>query len=688
VLNLEGYDQRCDLFSLGGIIYFLLSQKECHLCHISCQHKLDQLKDDIPLNHEKSSLIPIMMNLLNVDPKERMSIEEIVEKLEGDMEILKRHSIVLNFKNEENRSPVPLENIKEYVEKSPEKILRLNLKDRHQGTSHHSKKLYIDYFQYCTKEYLNNEEFMLKAAKINVDSLKYASDELKSNKQFIMKAIEINEKSATFASPELIKHDKDIALIILKGDTFGQKFKHFSLKLQHDKDFIIEAIKHCRIVRESFIPIYLQYDKEFVKELVIKTGASSIRYFPDSIRNDKELLIQLVEISKSTLQYSKWNESKEFVESLIDKNPEFVLYISSRLKNDFKFILKIVKKNIICFNYVDSRLRSDKNLIKEIIQEYPIATEFISKKLKNDSSFALELVSINGECLKYLPMNLRDNITIVKEAVSNHPEISEFASKRIKYLGSSEKYQTVKKIGEGGEGVIYLVKQNDAFFAEKRIMVESISDLNLVLSRFSQIILLQHSNIFTIIEIIQDQNNIIDTTLIRIVMELYDENLSEFLKRQIDLIPEKQMIDFAIQMVKGLDYLHSNNIIHADIKPENIFLKNLENEIILKIGDFGFNESKNYEFYGSLVYVAPEIIVDHSKHNEKSDVFSLGGILYTMMKNKEEVLYLKSLKNEIKMDGKYNEKFVGLVLGMLDSNPGNRMNTKEILKILHEINKN
>lgn len=86
----------------------------------------------------------------------------------------------------------------------------------------------------------------------------------------------------------------------------------------------------------------------------------------------------------------------------------------------------------------------------------------------------------------------------------------------------------------------------------------------------------------------------------------------------------------------GLEYVHQNNIIHRDIKLENIFLKKISNNsYICKIGDFGLarpigNEENAGTNCGTEIYMAPEIL-SGKPYGKQADVWSLGVLFYYLL---------------------------------------------------------
>ncbi|CAE7543109.1 NEK1, partial [Symbiodinium sp. KB8] len=123
-----------------------------------------------------------------------------------------------------------------------------------------------------------------------------------------------------------------------------------------------------------------------------------------------------------------------------------------------------------------------------------------------------------------------------------------------------------------------------------------------------------------------------------IVMEYADGgDLEKTLqKRRGRLLPEDMVLDWFIQICLALKYVHNRKILHRDLKPANIMLSTSgSGPPVVKLGDFGIAKvlSNTMELartaIGTPYYLSPEICREE-RYNNKSDIWSLGCILYEM----------------------------------------------------------
>ena len=139
-----------------------------------------------------------------------------------------------------------------------------------------------------------------------------------------------------------------------------------------------------------------------------------------------------------------------------------------------------------------------------------------------------------------------------------------------------------------------------------------------------------HKNIITCFDIIET----IDYTYI--ILEYCDiGDLTTVINNKIIDIEERENIayNYFKQILEALKYLDDMNILHRDIKPTNILLKKSNNNIILKLCDFGLAKKRILKrtstICGSPLYMAPEIFIGNYDNN--TDIWALGMILYEMI---------------------------------------------------------
>ncbi|XP_014236745.1 serine/threonine-protein kinase nekl-2-like [Trichogramma pretiosum] len=108
--------------------------------------------------------------------------------------------------------------------------------------------------------------------------------------------------------------------------------------------------------------------------------------------------------------------------------------------------------------------------------------------------------------------------------------------------------------------------------------------------------------------------------------------LKNLLDKQKSPLTENDAMYLFAQVVLGVNHIHSNNILHRDLKPDNIMLTGRMGDIV-KIGDFGLSrdlQESNMSHAGSYYYIAPEML-QKKPYDFKSDIWSLGVILHEML---------------------------------------------------------
>ena len=251
-------------------------------------------------------------------------------------------------------------------------------------------------------------------------------------------------------------------------------------------------------------------------------------------------------------------------------------------------------------------------------------------------------------------------------------------------------YTIIEELGKGGFGKVIKAsnKSNNEEYAIKIIPIKGETEEQIKIFQNEANILSKFdcNNIVKYYDSFQDDNNFY------ILMELCDdETLRSFInkhKNNDTLIEEKDIINIIKQICMGIREMHNKKIIHRDLKPENIFMnKNKE----IKIGDFGISKQLNlYKTHsltlnkaGSNYYISPEILIN-GIYNEKSDIWSLGCIMYELLTL--NIYYTDKIMNDIKQVNSdiYNNKWQKLIDSLLQVDYTKRFDINQVIKFLED----
>ncbi|KAJ6821828.1 serine/threonine-protein kinase ATG1c-like isoform X1 [Iris pallida] len=194
-------------------------------------------------------------------------------------------------------------------------------------------------------------------------------------------------------------------------------------------------------------------------------------------------------------------------------------------------------------------------------------------------------------------------------------------------------YMLTRKIGSGSFSEVWLARHRvrGAEFAVKEIVMEKLNK-KLQESLISEIFILRrinHPNIVSLHDMIEASGRIY------LILEYCrGGDLSMYIQRH-GSVPEPTAKHFMLQLAAGLQVLRENNLIHRDLKPQNLLLSAHDDNSVLKIADFGFARSLQPRdvaetLCGSPLYMAPEIM-RYQKYDAKADLWSVGAILFQLV---------------------------------------------------------
>lgn len=211
-------------------------------------------------------------------------------------------------------------------------------------------------------------------------------------------------------------------------------------------------------------------------------------------------------------------------------------------------------------------------------------------------------------------------------------------------------YEIRSKLGEGGMGEVYLARDTTELgrIVAIKLLSPEVAANPKRMQRFVQeaktVSALNHPNILTIYEFVQEGDSRFIAT------EFVDgETLREHMLTGVKL---HEVLDIAMQIAAALDAAHEANVVHRDIKPENVMLRRRDH--IVKVLDFGL--AKAFEsntaaspptdpeggtklmihtepgvVMGTVAYMSPEQSAGSSQVDHRSDLWSLGAVIYELI---------------------------------------------------------
>ncbi len=197
-----------------------------------------------------------------------------------------------------------------------------------------------------------------------------------------------------------------------------------------------------------------------------------------------------------------------------------------------------------------------------------------------------------------------------------------------------DRYEILEKIGSGGMSDVYKAKCHklNRFVAIKFLKPQYCSDKSFVANfktEAQSAAALLHPNVVSVYDVNEFEG------LYYIVMEYVDGiTLKEYIEKN-GRLPVKEATSISIQIAQGIEAAHNANIIHRDIKPQNILISR---EGKIKVTDFGIARTTTAntigtDILGSVHYISPEQ-ARGGNVDERSDIYSFGILFYEMVTGK------------------------------------------------------
>ncbi|EKE39534.1 protein kinase, putative [Entamoeba nuttalli P19] len=217
-----------------------------------------------------------------------------------------------------------------------------------------------------------------------------------------------------------------------------------------------------------------------------------------------------------------------------------------------------------------------------------------------------------------------------------------------------DKYNIIKRLGDGQYSKVYkaIIKSTNSIVALKilnqtreRFTLDEISRRELEIMKK-----IQHENVVSFRECFETKQNTIFEVDFCEGADLFSRIITT------GKMDEHEGAFIFMQLLEGMNYLHSQHIIHRDLKPENILLKENKPYPTIKIADFGMAKIAQYgtTSCGTTQYAAPEVILPTSgrlQYTKECDIWSIGIILYIILSGthpfsmEDENLLYKQIKD-------------------------------------------
>ncbi|KAF7390726.1 cyclin-dependent kinase-like 1 isoform X1 [Vespula maculifrons] len=195
-----------------------------------------------------------------------------------------------------------------------------------------------------------------------------------------------------------------------------------------------------------------------------------------------------------------------------------------------------------------------------------------------------------------------------------------------------DKYENIEIVGEGSYGIVMKCRHRETgqMVAIKKFLEteEDVQVRKLALREIRMLKKLHHENIIDMIEVFRRRKRFY------LVFEFLDHTVLDELERSPDGLGLEVSKRYIFQVLRGLNFCHNNQIMHRDVKPENVLVSS---NGVIKLCDFGFarliSNSKESctDYVATRWYRAPELLVGDSRYGKEIDIWAVGCLYAEIM---------------------------------------------------------
>ncbi|XP_028400917.1 cyclin-dependent kinase-like 2 [Dendronephthya gigantea] len=196
-----------------------------------------------------------------------------------------------------------------------------------------------------------------------------------------------------------------------------------------------------------------------------------------------------------------------------------------------------------------------------------------------------------------------------------------------------EKYENLGLVGEGSYGMVMKCrhKESNQIVAIKKFL-ESEDDKmvkKIAMREVRMLKQLRHENLVNLIEVFRRKKRLF------LVFEFVDHTVLDDLERYPNGLDEMRVRKIMWQVIRALEFCHNHNVIHRDVKPENILVSKSG---VVKVCDFGFARTTGVapgevftDYVATRWYRGPELLVGDTKYGRPVDVWACGCLMIEML---------------------------------------------------------